>query len=57
MYLEDIFTVLANLTGLPAINIPSGNHSNGLPIGIQAIAKKFDEVTLLQFAKYNEAVS
>ena len=57
MYLEDIFTVLANLTGLPAINIPSGNHSNGLPIGLQAISKKFDEVTLLQFAKYNEVVS
>ena len=53
MYLEDIFTVLANLSGLPAINIPSGNHSNGLPIGLQAIAKKFDEVTLLQFTSYS----
>ena len=52
MYLEDIFTVLANLTGFPAINIPSGKHSNGLPIGIQAIGNKFDEVTLLQFSSY-----
>jgi len=55
MYLEDIFTVLANLTGLPSVNIPAGTHTNGLPIGVQAIAKKFDEVTLLQFAQYNTA--
>ena len=53
LYLEDIFTVLANLIGYPAISVPAGNHSNGLPIGLQAIAKKFDEETLLQFAQYN----
>lgn len=52
MYLEDIFTVLANLTGFPAMSIPAGNHSNGLPIGLQVIGNKFDEATLLQFATY-----
>ena len=52
MYLEDIFTVHANLAGVPAINIPAGMHSNGLPLGLQLMTKKFDEVTLLQFAKY-----
>ena len=52
MYLEDIFTVHANLAGVPAINVPAGMHSNGLPVGFQLMAKKFDEVTLLQFAKY-----
>lgn len=52
MYLEDIFTVQANLTGLPAISIPIGRHSNGLPFGLQLIGKKFDETTLLSFSKY-----
>ena len=52
MYLEDIFTVHANLAGVPAINVPAGMHSNGLPIGFQLMTKKFNEVTLLQFAKY-----
>ena len=39
MYLSDIFTVFANLTGLPAISIPLFWHSNGLPFGVQLIAK------------------
>lgn len=47
MYLEDIFTVQANLTGLPAISLPLGQHSNGMPFGIQLIGRKFDEGTLL----------
>ena len=52
MYLEDIFTVHANLSGVPAINVPAGMHSNGMPIGLQVMANKFNEVTLLQFTKY-----
>jgi aspartyl-tRNA(Asn)/glutamyl-tRNA(Gln) amidotransferase subunit A len=52
MYLEDIFTVQANLTGLPAISLPLGKHSNGMPLGVQLIGKKFDEKNLLAFAKY-----
>lgn len=52
MYLEDIFTVQANLTGLPAISLPLGKHSNGMPLGVQLIAKKFDEKNLFAFANY-----
>ncbi len=52
MYLEDIFTVQANLTGLPAISIPMGKHTNGLPFGIQLIGNKFEEANLLAFSNY-----
>jgi len=51
MYLEDIFTVLANITGHPAISIPSGKHSNGLPFGVQLTANRFAESELLSFSK------
>ncbi len=50
MYLEDIFTVQANIAGVPAISIPSGIHSNGLPMGIQIMTNLFDEVSLFQVA-------
>jgi len=50
MYLEDIFTVQANLAGLPAISLPLGKHSNGLPFGIQLIGNKFEEAALLSFS-------
>lgn len=46
MYLADIATIPVNLAGLPAMSIPCG-FSNGLPIGLQLIAKPFDEVTML----------
>ena len=52
MYLEDIFTVTAPITGLPAISLPLGKHSNGLPFGIQLMARKYDELTLLAFSDY-----
>lgn len=52
MYLEDIFTVTAPITGLPAISLPLGKHSNGLPFGIQLMARKYDEATLLAFSDY-----
>ncbi len=52
MYLADIFTVQASLSGLPAISLPSGTHSNGLPLAIQVIGKKFGEQDLLSFSKY-----
>lgn len=54
MYLQDIFTVHANLTGHPAISIPLGKHSNNLPFGIQIMAKKFDENGMFNFANYIE---
>ncbi len=50
MYLEDIFTVQANLTGVPAISIPTGKHSNGMPFGIQLMSKHFNEKELFAFA-------
>ncbi|WP_343308290.1 Asp-tRNA(Asn)/Glu-tRNA(Gln) amidotransferase subunit GatA [Chitinophaga niabensis] len=50
MYLADIYTVLANLTGVPAISVPLHRHSNGMPYGIQIITKEFDEENLLQIA-------
>ena len=49
-YLEDIFTVHANITGNPAISLPIENHSNGLPIGIQIMSKRFGEKQLLSFS-------
>ena len=47
MYLADIFTVSANLAGLPAISIPCGFTSDSLPIGLQLTGRMFDEATLL----------
>lgn len=52
MYLEDIYTVQANITGLPAISLPMGKHSNGMPFGVQLISKSFSESDLLCFSKY-----
>ncbi len=50
MYLADIFTVFANLTGIPGISVPLFKHSNGMPFGMQIMTKKTDELTLLQIA-------
>lgn len=52
MYLADIFTVFANLTGIPGIAVPLFSHSNGMPFGLQVMCKKADELTLLQLAGY-----
>lgn len=51
MYLQDIFTVQANLTGCPAISLPTGKHSNGLPFGVQLMAGPFDDARLLAASK------
>lgn len=48
MYLSDIFTISANLAGIPAISIPCGMTSSNLPIGIQILAKPFDEEMLFR---------
>lgn len=50
MYLSDIYTISVNLSGLPAISIPCGFNQEGLPIGLQIIAKPFNEETLFQVA-------
>ena len=52
MYLQDIFTVHANLTGNPAISIPFGTHSDGMPYGLQLMATHFAEKELLDFSSY-----
>lgn len=52
MYLEDIFTVQANLTGMPAISIPAGKHSNGLPFGLQLIGRSFDDAGVMALGQY-----
>jgi aspartyl-tRNA(Asn)/glutamyl-tRNA(Gln) amidotransferase subunit A len=54
MYLMDVFTVSANLSGLPAISVPCGLTADPgapkLPIGLQLMGRRFDEATLLQVA-------
>ena len=50
MYLSDIYTVLANLAGIPAIAVPAGKHpENGMPIGVQLMADVWKEEDLLEF--------
>lgn len=50
MYLGDIYTISVNLAGLPAISLPCGKDSGGLPIGLQLIADSFQEKKLIQAA-------
>ena len=50
MYLNDIFTVTANLAGLPGISVPAGVDSGGLPLGLQVIGKALDEATVFKVA-------
>jgi aspartyl-tRNA(Asn)/glutamyl-tRNA(Gln) amidotransferase subunit A len=51
MYLADIFTVMANLTGCPAISLPLYKHNTGMPFGLQLISQNLNELTLLQVSK------
>jgi len=48
MYLNDVFTVPANLAGLPAISVPSGLSADGLPLGLQIVGRAFDEEMVLR---------
>jgi aspartyl-tRNA(Asn)/glutamyl-tRNA(Gln) amidotransferase subunit A len=50
MYLADLYTVYANLVGIPGISLPLFTHTNGMPFGIQAMINQFRELSLLQFA-------
>jgi aspartyl-tRNA(Asn)/glutamyl-tRNA(Gln) amidotransferase subunit A len=51
MYLSDIYTVTANLAGIPSISVPCGFTQNGLPIGLQILANQFQEGALLRLAE------
>lgn len=48
MYLSDVFTVGASLAGVPGLVVPGGKSSQGLPVGVQLLARHFDEATLIQ---------
>jgi aspartyl-tRNA(Asn)/glutamyl-tRNA(Gln) amidotransferase subunit A len=54
MYLNDVFTVPANLAGVPAVSVPAGLSDDGLPLGLQIIGRAFDEETVLRVAEVLE---
>jgi aspartyl-tRNA(Asn)/glutamyl-tRNA(Gln) amidotransferase subunit A len=57
MYLNDIFTIAANLTGAPALSIPCGFDRNGLPMGLQLQGAAFCEAKLLDIAHRFQAAT
>lgn len=57
MYLQDIFTVPANLAGVPAISVPSGFDNRGMPLGVQLIGPQMCDVSLIQYAYAYEQAS
>ena len=57
MYLNDIFTIPVNLSGLPGISVPAGFTAGGLPIGVQLIAPAFEEARLLQVTRAYQRVT
>ena len=54
MYLNDIYTVTADLVGIPGISVPCGSSKSGLPIGLQILGRHFDEPTLFRLAHVYE---
>jgi aspartyl-tRNA(Asn)/glutamyl-tRNA(Gln) amidotransferase subunit A len=57
MYLNDIYTVTADLVGVPGISVPCGNSKSGLPIGLQILGRHYDESTVLRLAHAYEHAS
>jgi aspartyl-tRNA(Asn)/glutamyl-tRNA(Gln) amidotransferase subunit A len=57
MYLSDVYTVSANLAGLPGISVPCGFTTVGLPIGLQLLAPPFEEERLLRTSRMYEAAT
>ncbi|MGA9407783.1 MAG: Asp-tRNA(Asn)/Glu-tRNA(Gln) amidotransferase subunit GatA [Bacteroidota bacterium] len=57
MYLSDVYTVSANLAGIPGLSVPAGVDSQNLPIGLQLLGKQFDEATLLKVADFLETMN
>ena len=56
MYLNDVYTISANLAGICGISVPAGNHPNGLPVGIQFMGNSFREADILQAARRVEMI-
>jgi aspartyl-tRNA(Asn)/glutamyl-tRNA(Gln) amidotransferase subunit A len=50
MYLSDIFTITGSLAGVPCMSVPCGNTAEGLPVGMQILARHFDETTMFRIA-------
>jgi len=54
MYLKDIFTVTANMAGVPGISVPAGLSTEATPLGLQLIGRPFDEATLFRVGQVVE---
>jgi aspartyl-tRNA(Asn)/glutamyl-tRNA(Gln) amidotransferase subunit A len=57
VYLNDVYTVTANLVGAPAVSVPAGRGADGLPLGMQVVGRRFDEETVFKFAHHLEAAA
>lgn len=56
-YALDLFTVAMNLAGIPAVSVPCGLAGNGLPLGMQVVGRRFDDMRVLQLAKHIETAA
>lgn len=56
-YALDLFTVAMNLAGVPAASVPCGLATNGLPLGMQIVGRRFDDMRVLQLAKHIETAA
>lgn len=56
-YALDLFTVAMNLAGVPAVSVPCGLATNGLPLGMQVVGRRFDDIRVLQLAKHIETAA
>ncbi len=56
-YALDLFTVAMNLAGVPSVSVPCGLAQNGLPLGMQVVGKRFDDMRVLQLAKHIETAA
>ena len=56
-YALDLFTVAMNLAGVPACSVPAGLAENGLPLGLQIVGRRFDDMRVLQLAKHIQEFS
>ena len=56
-YALDLFTVAMNLAGIPAVSTPAGMATNGLPLGLQVVGRRFDDMRVLQLAKHIQQLS